>query len=112
METRCNETTIHHISYWAVSRYVESRLTEILERALLLVLLGRFAVHEVVESNAVLEEVVKTTHDAEDTEGEDPDTDNGHDGSLTADEPAEEAEEGGDDIDNQDSSRQLPRRNG
>ena len=50
--------------------------------------------HEVVEANAVLEEIVNTTHDAEDTEGEDPDTDNGDDGGLTTNEPTEETEEG------------------
>ena len=64
--------------------------------------------HQVVEANAVLEEVVDTTHDAEDTEGENPDTDNSDDAGLASDEPTKDTEEGGDDIDNQDSARQLP----
>lgn len=38
--------------------------------------------HEVVEAGGTLHEVVKTTHDAEDTEGENPDTDDGDDGSA------------------------------
>jgi len=37
---------------------------EVLQGALLLVALGGFAVHEVVESDAVLQDVVNTTHDA------------------------------------------------
>jgi hypothetical protein len=45
-------------------------LTEIFQRSLLLILLRRFAVHKVVEALAVLEEIVDTTHDAEDTERE------------------------------------------
>lgn len=89
-------------------------LTEIFERTLLLVLLGRLAVHEVVEASAVLEEVVDTTHDAEDTEGEDPDTDNCDDGGVggAGKEPTEQTEEGGKDIDNQDGTGQLPRGDG
>lgn len=68
--------------------------------------------HEVVESYAVLEDVVDTTHDAEDTEGEDPDTDNGHNGGLSTNEPTEDTEESGNDIDDENSAGELPRRNG
>jgi hypothetical protein len=67
-------------------------------------------VHEVIESARVLEEVVETAHDAEDTKGEDPDTDDGDDGRLSAHEPAKEREEGGEHIDDQDGAGQLPRR--
>ena len=90
----------------------DGRPTEILERSLLGVALGRLAVHEVVESNRVLEEVVDTTHDAEDTEGEDPDTDNGDDGGVGTDEPTPDGEAGGEDIDNEDSASELPRGDG
>ncbi|KUI57714.1 hypothetical protein VP1G_10929 [Cytospora mali] len=66
--------------------------------------------HKVVESNAVLEEVVDTTHDAEDTEGEDPDTDNGDNGGLAStNEPSEDTEQTGNNVDDEDSTAQLPR---
>jgi len=84
---------------------------EIFQAALLLLLLGGFAVHEVVEADGALEEVVDTTHDAEDTEGENPDTDDGDDTGLTTDEPTEETEEGSNDIDDQNGAAELPRRN-
>jgi len=45
---------------------------------------GEYAYHEVVERDGVLEKVVDTSHDAKDTEREDPDTDDGDDGSLLA----------------------------
>jgi hypothetical protein len=83
---------------------------EVLQRALLLATLGRLAVHEVVEADAVLQHVVKTTHDAEDAEREDPDTDDGHNRSLLAlHEPTKDTEQGGDNVDDQDSTSQLPR---
>lgn len=82
---------------------------KVLEGALLLAALGRLAVHEVVEANTVLEHVVDTAHDAEDTEREDPDTDNGHDRGLAVLEPTEDGEESGDDVDNEDGTSQLPR---
>ena len=87
-------------------------LTEIFKRTLLLVLLRRLAVHKIVEALATLEEIVDTAHDAEDTEGEDPDTDDSDDAGLATNEPTEDTEEGGEDVDNQDSTRQLPRGNG
>lgn len=68
--------------------------------------------HEVVETSRALHEVVETTHDAEDTEGEDPDTDNSDDGGVRADEPSEDTEEGGQDIDDENSAGQLPRGDG
>ncbi|KAI6756513.1 hypothetical protein HG530_011111 [Fusarium avenaceum] len=81
----------------------------VLEGSLLLVLLGGLAVHQVVETGAALHEVVETTHDAEDTEGENPDTDNSDNAGLASNEPTEDTEEGSKDIDDQDGARQLPR---
>ena len=68
--------------------------------------------HQVVESRAVLEEVVDSTEDAEDAKREDPDSDNSHDRGFAGDEEAENTEAGGDDIDNQNGTGQLPGRNG
>lgn len=68
--------------------------------------------HQVVETGAALHEVVETTHDAEDTEGENPDTDNSDNAGLASNEPTEDTEEGGKDIDDQDGARQLPRGDG
>lgn len=68
--------------------------------------------HEVVEASASLEEVVETTHDGEDTEGENPDTNNSDNAGLLADEPTKDTEQGGNDVDNQDGTAELPRRNG
>jgi hypothetical protein len=68
-------------------------------------------VHEVVEADAVLEKVVETTEDAEDTEREDVDTDNSDNGRVAADEPTEQAEEGGDQVDADNGASKLPRRN-
>jgi hypothetical protein len=86
---------------------------KVLKRTLLLGALGRLAVHQVVESGAALHEVVETTHDGEDTEGEDPDTDNGNDaGLLVVLEPSEDTEQGGEDVDDQDGAGKLPRGDG
>lgn len=86
------------------------KLTKVFQRALLLVLLGRLAVHEVVEAGAALQEVVETTHDGEDTEGEDPDSHDGDNAGILTNEPTEDTEEGGDDVDDQDGAAKLPRR--
>jgi len=76
---------------------------------LFLVLLGRLSVHEVVEADTVLEKVVDASHDAKNTERKDPDTDNSDNGSLVSvKEPSEEGEEGCQEIDEQDSTGQLP----
>ncbi|TLS28806.1 hypothetical protein PpBr36_01840 [Pyricularia pennisetigena] len=89
------------------------KLTKVLERPLLLVALRGLAVHEVVKALAVLENVVKTAHDAEDTKGEYPDTDDGNDvGHLAADKPTPDGEARGDDVDNEDSTSELPRGDG
>ncbi len=86
--------------------------TKVFQRTLLLVLLGGLAVHEVIEAGGALHEVVETTHDGEDTEGENPDTDNGNDGGLLAGlEPTKDTEEGGNDVDKENGARQLPRGN-
>jgi hypothetical protein len=86
---------------------------EVLQRALLLGALGRLAVHQVVESTVVLEDVVDTGADAEDAEGEDPDTDDGNDaGLLVVLEPTEDTEEGCDDVDGEDGTAELPRGDG
>lgn len=95
-----------------LGRNTLKRDNEVLEGSLLLVLLGRLSVHEVVESSAALHEVVKTTHDTEDTEGENPDTDNGDNAGLATNEPTEDTEECGKDIDDQNGAGKLPRRNG
>jgi hypothetical protein len=69
-------------------------------------------VHQVVKSSAALHEVVETTHDAEDTERENPDTDNSDNAGLATNEPTEDTEKGGKDIDDQNGTRQLPRGDG
>ncbi|CAH0001869.1 unnamed protein product [Clonostachys byssicola] len=86
----------------------------VLKGSLLLGTLGRLAVHQVVETSASLHEVVETTHDGEDTEGVDPDTDNTSDvgAVVRATEPTEDGEEGSEDVDDKDGTSQLPRRNG
>jgi hypothetical protein len=82
---------------------VHESLTEIFKRSLFLVLLRRLSVHEVIEAYTVLKQVVNATHDAENTEGEDPDTDNGDNGGLTCiEEPTEQSEECCNNVDNQD----------
>ncbi|VUC35121.1 unnamed protein product [Clonostachys rosea] len=82
--------------------------------SLLLGTLGRLAVHQVVETSASLHEVVETTHDGEDTEGVDPDTDNTSDvgAVVRAAEPTEDGEEGSQDIDDEDGTSELPRGDG
>lgn len=91
-------------------RHALQRHDKVLEGALLLAALGRLAVHEVVEPDAVLQHVVEATHDAEDAEREDPDTDHGDDRSLLLVlEPTEDGEERGEDVDDQDGAGQLPR---
>lgn len=92
---------------------IEYKLTKVFQRTLLLVLLGGLAVHKVVEAGAALHEVVETTHDGEDTEGEDPDTDDSDDaGLLHTLEEAKDTEEGGQDIDNENGTAELPRGDG
>lgn len=97
-----------------LGRNTLERDNEVLKRALLLVALGRLAVHEVVKARGALHEVVETTHDAEDAEGEDPDTDNSDNRSVAVvvAEPAEQTEEGGDDVDDQNGAGKLPRGDG
>jgi hypothetical protein len=95
-----------------LGRNTLKRDNEILEGSLLLVLLGRLSVHEVVKAGAALHEVVETTHDTEDTERENPDTDNSDNAGLATNEPTEDTEEGGKDIDDQDGAGKLPRGNG
>ncbi|KAH6608110.1 hypothetical protein Trco_004423 [Trichoderma cornu-damae] len=68
--------------------------------------------HEVVEARAALEEIVETAHDGEDAKGENPDTNNGNNAGLLANEPAKDTEEGGDDVDDQDGTAELPRGDG
>lgn len=83
-------------------------LTEVLERPLLGIPLRATAMHEVIEADAVLEDVVETTQDAEDTEGEDPDTDDCDDGCLATNKPTEQTEECSNEIDNQNGTAKLP----
>ena len=65
--------------------------------------------HKVIEANAVLEDVVDTAHDAEDTEGEDPNTDDGNNGGVRVLEPAPDGEAGGNNINDENSTAELPR---
>ena len=84
------------------------KLTEIFQGPLLQILLGRLAVHHVVERYTVLEQIVDTAHDTEDTEREDPNTDNSDDGGVATNEPTEKTEESSDNVDAENSASQLP----
>ena len=65
--------------------------------------------HNSIEADRILQQVVNPCHDTEDPEGEDPDTDNCDDrGIVPTLEPTEEAEEGGNDVNEQDSGGELP----
>lgn len=69
--------------------------------------------HHVVKALAARHQVVDTSHDTEDTEREDPDTDNGDNGSLvTTLEETPDGEAGSEDIDDQDGASELPRGDG
>jgi len=65
-------------------------------------------VHEIVEANTVLEKEIDTSHDAENTKGEDPDTNDSDNGGFTTNKPTKEGEERCEKIDDQDSTSQLP----
>ena len=52
---------------------------EVFQASLFLSFLGRFAMHDAIETSRVLEEVVNTRHNAEDTESEHVDTHNSDD---------------------------------
>ena len=67
--------------------------------------------HEVVEASAILEKIVDSTQDAEDTEGEDPDTndcDNGCALFWSMFEESEDGEHGGKNINKQNRTGKLP----
>lgn len=67
--------------------------------------------HEVIKAGGALHEEVETTHDGEDTEREDPNTDNGDNGGLlTTLEPTKDTEESSNDVDEENGAGQLPRR--
>jgi len=93
------------------SRYTLHGNDKVLERTLLGLLLDALAVHDTVKGNRILHQVVQTTTDAEDAKGKDPHTDNRDNRRLTADKPAKDTEQSGNDIDNEDRARQLPRWN-
>jgi len=95
-----------------LSRDTLQRNNKVFQATLLLLLLRRLAVHEVIETDGSLKEIVDATHNTEDTKGENPDTDDCHNAGLTTYEPSEKTEERGNDIDDQDGSGKLPRRNG
>jgi hypothetical protein len=82
---------------------------KVLKRSLLRLLLHGLTVHESVKANGALHDVVETTTDAEDTEGEDPDTDDSNNGGLTTNEPTPQTEDSGDHIDDEDGTSKLPR---
>ena len=85
---------------------------KVFNRSLRRLLLKTLTVHETIKSNGSLHEVVKTSENAEDTERVNPDTNNGDHGSLAMNEPTEDTEESGDDVDNEYGTRKFPRRNG
>ncbi|GJD02139.1 hypothetical protein ColKHC_10964 [Colletotrichum higginsianum] len=68
--------------------------------------------HEIIEASTVLKEVVDTGADAEDAEGEDPDTNDSDNVRRAVLKPAPDGEAGGENVDNQNSSSQLPRGEG
>lgn len=63
------------------------------------------SVHGVVECNGLCKQVVTTCQDTEDSEREEPYSDDGDDTGVARNEPTEKGEESGDDIDSKDSSR-------
>jgi len=78
-------------------------------------------VHHTIEASRVLQEVVDTGHDTEDTKGEEIDTDNSNDTEcnepqfrkielpgLSTDEPTEETEKGSDKVDDSNRTSKLP----
>lgn len=68
-------------------------------------------VTEVVESFRSRHQVVSTTHDTEDTKRPNPGSDNSNNVSPVLRPPTKQGETSGNDINNQDSTRQLPRWN-
>jgi len=54
--------------------------------------------HEVIKCNRVLEEIVNTTQDTENTKRVEPNTDNSNNGSMAVLKPTKEGEKGGNDI--------------
>jgi len=94
-----------------LSRYSLHRHQEVLDSSSVLLWLSWSTVTQVVESFGFRHQVVSTTHDTEDTEGPDPDSDNGNDVSPVLRPPAEQGETGGDDINDKDGTTQLPRWN-
>ncbi|KAH3673884.1 hypothetical protein OGATHE_001864 [Ogataea polymorpha] len=85
---------------------------EVLKGSLRRSLLQWLAVHESVELLRFRHDNVGTTKDTEDTERPDPHSDNSDDVVPVLRPPSEQGEHGGNDIDNQDGTRQLPRWNG
>ncbi len=65
--------------------------------------------HQVVETHAVLQEVIDAPEDAEYAEGEDPNPDDCDNRRLPTDKPAEETEKSGNNINNQNGAGELPR---
>jgi hypothetical protein len=59
---------------FVLGRYPLERDDKVFQRSLLLAALDGLAMHQIVESNAILEKIVDTSHDAEDAEAENPDT--------------------------------------
>lgn len=64
--------------------------------------------HQVVESLAVLQQVVDSAHHTENSEREDVDTDNGDDGCLATNEPTKNCEHSRDDVDGDNGAGKLP----
>ena len=65
--------------------------------------------HDPVEADRVLQQIIHTSHDAEDAKRKDPNPNHRHDGGvMPALEPAKKAEEGGDDINKENGRSELP----
>ena len=64
--------------------------------------------HELIKAHAVLQQVVDTTHNTENTEWEDPNPHNCNNAGLATNKPAENAEHCCNNVDNQYGSSQLP----
>lgn len=77
---------------------------EIFERSLVTLRLSRLTVTDVVETSRSRHQVVSTTHDTEDTEGEHPGSDNSDDVSPVLRPPSEQTETSSDDVNNEDST--------
>lgn len=100
VDTRFRETTKGSISPRRNTKDV-AVLTKILHVSFFehLVVSRLSSVHNIIKGDAVLKEVIYTGHYTEHTERKEPDSNHSNDASLlSSNEPSEEAEEGGENI--------------